>query len=82
MLIAKLTSGEMAYYDVWFDGFTKNPWNLLEGSSGSSAGGVAVVGWDAQPAASGAPCRCSAPHQVCLAAVGGPPCWQCADLAA
>eukprot|EP00891_Asterochloris_glomerata_P006024 jgi/Astpho2/6024/fgenesh1_pm.00084_%23_11_t len=38
VLIAKLTSGEMAYYDVWFDGFTKNPWNLLEGSSGSSAG--------------------------------------------
>ena len=44
VLIAKLTSGEMAYYDVWFDGFTKNPWNLLEGSSGSSAGVVAVLG--------------------------------------
>ena len=50
VLIAKLVSGEMAYYDVWFDGFTKNPWNLLEGSSGSSAGVVAVLGWGAQPA--------------------------------
>ena len=51
MLIAKLVSGEMAYYDVWFDGFTKNPWNLLEGSSGSSAGVAAVLGCNAQPAA-------------------------------
>ena len=38
MLIAKLSTGEMAYYDVWHGGFTKNPWNLLEGASGSSAG--------------------------------------------
>ena len=51
VLIAKLVSGEMAYYDVWFDGFTKNPWNLLEGSSGSSAGVAAVFGCNAQPAA-------------------------------
>ena len=40
MLIAKLSTGEMAYYDVWHGGFTKNPWNLLEGASGSSAGGL------------------------------------------
>ena len=33
----------MAYDDVWFDGFTKNPWNIAEGSSGSSAGPAAAV---------------------------------------
>ena len=38
MLIAKLSTGEMANNDVWHGGFTKNPWNLLEGASGSSAG--------------------------------------------
>ncbi len=38
VLVAKLATGEMAYDDVWFDGFTKNPWNIAEGSSGSSAG--------------------------------------------
>ena len=43
MLVAKLATGEMAYDDVWFDGFTKNPWNIAEGSSGSSAGPAAAV---------------------------------------
>jgi Asp-tRNA(Asn)/Glu-tRNA(Gln) amidotransferase A subunit family amidase len=38
VLIAKLTSGELAQGDHWFGGITKNPWNLAEGSSGSSAG--------------------------------------------
>jgi Asp-tRNA(Asn)/Glu-tRNA(Gln) amidotransferase A subunit family amidase len=38
VLIAKLTSGELAQGDRWFGGTTKNPWNLAEGSSGSSAG--------------------------------------------
>lgn len=38
VLIAKLTSGELASGDVWFGGQTKNPWNPTEGSSGSSAG--------------------------------------------
>ncbi len=38
ILIAKLTLGALAYGDIWFDGVTKNPWNLLQGSSGSSAG--------------------------------------------
>src|SRR5579862_8395915 len=38
VLIAKLTSGELAQGDRWFGGTTKNPWNLSEGSSGSSAG--------------------------------------------
>ena len=38
VLIAKLTTGELAQGDQWFGGQTKNPWNLEQGSSGSSAG--------------------------------------------
>ena len=38
VLIAKLVSGSLARGDVWFGGKTKNPWNLEEGASGSSAG--------------------------------------------
>jgi Asp-tRNA(Asn)/Glu-tRNA(Gln) amidotransferase A subunit family amidase len=38
VLIAKLTSGELASGDNWFGGQTKSPWNLSQGSSGSSAG--------------------------------------------
>lgn len=38
VLIAKLTLGALAWGDVWFGGTTKNPWNLEQGSSGSSAG--------------------------------------------
>jgi Asp-tRNA(Asn)/Glu-tRNA(Gln) amidotransferase A subunit family amidase len=38
VLIAKLTTGELAQGDQWFGGQTKNPWNAAEGSSGSSAG--------------------------------------------
>jgi Asp-tRNA(Asn)/Glu-tRNA(Gln) amidotransferase A subunit family amidase len=38
VLLAKLSSGELASGDRWFGGQTKNPWNLAEGSSGSSAG--------------------------------------------
>lgn len=38
VLIAKLTLGELAQGDIWFGGTTKNPWNLAQGSSGSSAG--------------------------------------------
>jgi Asp-tRNA(Asn)/Glu-tRNA(Gln) amidotransferase A subunit family amidase len=38
VLIAKLTTGELAQGDQWFGGQTKNPWNIMEGSSGSSAG--------------------------------------------
>jgi Asp-tRNA(Asn)/Glu-tRNA(Gln) amidotransferase A subunit family amidase len=38
VLIAKLTTGELASGDNWFGGQTKNPWNLSQGSSGSSAG--------------------------------------------
>ncbi|HTP32031.1 MAG TPA: amidase [Candidatus Acidoferrales bacterium] len=38
VLLAKLTTGELAQGDRWFGGQTRNPWNLSEGSSGSSAG--------------------------------------------
>lgn len=38
VLIAKLASGSLAYDDIWFGGQTKNPWNIMEGSTGSSAG--------------------------------------------
>jgi Asp-tRNA(Asn)/Glu-tRNA(Gln) amidotransferase A subunit family amidase len=38
VLLAKLTTGELAQGDQWFGGQTKNPWNTAEGSSGSSAG--------------------------------------------
>ncbi len=38
VLIAKLTTGLFAQNDQWFGGRTNNPWNLSQGSSGSSAG--------------------------------------------
>jgi Asp-tRNA(Asn)/Glu-tRNA(Gln) amidotransferase A subunit family amidase len=38
VLIAKLTTGELASGDQWFGGQTKNPWDPTQGSSGSSAG--------------------------------------------
>lgn len=38
VLIAKLSSGALARGDVWFDGKTKNPWDVSQGASGSSAG--------------------------------------------
>jgi len=43
VLIAKLTLGELAWGDVWFGGMTRNPWNLEEGSSGSSAGSASAT---------------------------------------
>jgi Asp-tRNA(Asn)/Glu-tRNA(Gln) amidotransferase A subunit family amidase len=38
ILIAKLATGLFAQGDNWYRGQTKNPWNLAQGSSGSSAG--------------------------------------------
>ena len=38
ILIAKLATGLFAQGDNWYRGQTKNPWNLSQGSSGSSAG--------------------------------------------
>ena len=44
VLIAKLTLGALAWGDVWFGGKTKNPWDVEQGSSGSSAGiGVSII---------------------------------------
>ena len=41
VLVAKTTLGELAMGETWFGGKTRNPWNLQQGSSGSSAGSVA-----------------------------------------
>ncbi len=43
VLLAKLSLGSLAMGDVWFDGQTKSPWDVKEGSSGSSAGSAAAV---------------------------------------
>ena len=43
VLIAKLTLGALAYGDIWFGGTTKNPWDINEGSSGSSAGSASAT---------------------------------------
>lgn len=43
VLCAKLTLGELAMGDRWFGGLTRNPWNLTQGSSGSSAGSASAV---------------------------------------
>lgn len=41
VLVAKTTLGELAMGETWFGGLTRNPWNLQQGSSGSSAGSAA-----------------------------------------
>lgn len=38
VLLAKTSLGALAYGDRWLDQRTNNPWNLEQGSSGSSAG--------------------------------------------
>lgn len=43
ILLAKSSPGALAMGDVWFGGMTRNPWNLKQGSSGSSAGPAATV---------------------------------------
>jgi Asp-tRNA(Asn)/Glu-tRNA(Gln) amidotransferase A subunit family amidase len=43
VLTVKLTMGSLALGDIWFGGVTKNPWNLSQGSSGSSAGSASAV---------------------------------------
>ena len=43
VLVAKTSMGELAMGETWFGGMTRNPWNLKEGSSGSSAGSAAGV---------------------------------------
>ena len=43
VLIVKLTMGALAWGDVWYDGKTRNPWDITKGSSGSSAGSASAV---------------------------------------
>ncbi len=43
VLCVKLSLGALAYNNKWFGGETRNPWNLAQGSSGSSAGSAASV---------------------------------------
>jgi Asp-tRNA(Asn)/Glu-tRNA(Gln) amidotransferase A subunit family amidase len=44
VLLGKLSVGTYALGDVWYDATTKNPWNIQQGSSGSSAGSASAVG--------------------------------------
>ncbi len=43
VLVGKFTLGALAMGDVWYGGVTKNPWNLKQGASGSSAGSASAV---------------------------------------
>jgi Asp-tRNA(Asn)/Glu-tRNA(Gln) amidotransferase A subunit family amidase len=43
VLVAKLTLGALAWGDVWYGGKTRNPWDLEQGSSGSSAGSASAT---------------------------------------
>ena len=42
-MLGKLSVGTLAMGDIWFDATTKNPWNVEQGSSGSSAGSCSAV---------------------------------------
>jgi len=53
VLMAKTTLGELAMGEVWFGGMTRNPWNLEQGSSGSSAGSCAATAAGLMPFAIG-----------------------------
>lgn len=43
ILVAKLSTGALAVGAQWFGGLTRNPWNLKEDASGSSAGSGAAT---------------------------------------
>jgi Asp-tRNA(Asn)/Glu-tRNA(Gln) amidotransferase A subunit family amidase len=43
VLVAKLSLGALAQGDEWFGTMTRNPWNVREGSSGSSAGSACAT---------------------------------------
>ncbi len=43
VLLVKLTMGALAMGDIWYGGVTKNPWDLKQGSSGSSAGSASAA---------------------------------------
>ena len=53
VLAAKTSLGALAWGDVWFDGKTRNPWNPVQGSSGSSAGSASAVAAGLVPFAMG-----------------------------
>ena len=59
VLVAKLASGSLGYDDIWFGGRTRNPWNIEEFSTGSSAGPAACTsaGINLEPGASLSPVR-------------------------
>ena len=67
VLIAKLSMGELAMDDIWFGGQTKNPWNLQQGSNGSSAGSASATAAGLVPFAIGTETYGSivAPSAVC-----------------
>ena len=88
VLLGKTSVGALAYGDVWYGGRTRNPWNLAEGSSGSSAGsasataaglvgfaiGTETLGSIVAPSPAAAPLACGPPS-------GGSPArarWRCA----
>jgi Asp-tRNA(Asn)/Glu-tRNA(Gln) amidotransferase A subunit family amidase len=43
VMLGKTSVGALAYGDLWYGGRSRNPWNLEEGSSGSSAGSAAAT---------------------------------------
>jgi len=43
VLVAKLSMGALAWGDVWYADTTRNPWDIKQGSSGSSAGSASAV---------------------------------------
>jgi Asp-tRNA(Asn)/Glu-tRNA(Gln) amidotransferase A subunit family amidase len=43
VLLAKLSMGALAQGGLWFEGMTKNPWNIERSSSGSSAGSASAT---------------------------------------
>ena len=57
VLCAKLSMGSLANNNKWFGGETKNPWNLNEGSSGSSAGSASATAAGLLPFAIGTETR-------------------------
>ncbi|GAC1704941.1 MAG: amidase [Flavisolibacter sp.] len=67
VLVAKLSMGELAMDDVWFGGQTRNPWNLNQGSNGSSAGSASATAAGLVPFAIGTETYGSivAPSAVC-----------------
>ncbi len=57
VLVAKLTLGSLALGDEWYGGMTRNPWNVKQGSSGSSAGSASAVAAGLVPFAIGSETR-------------------------